>query len=275
MELRRSFRFNTVHARSSCVVRTARCRRWKHPTGPHRLTVLRRDCRWLRHRSPIRRTTNRRLAPGPCTQDGPRSVPQHGQRHRSRRGRHRHVQRHVASLPAREDRRLHRRNRKHDDRGRAVGLAAATGTQLRRTSITAIRLDGRRDRAGWWLAVRHRRVDPVPQVDTPGGPPAIWGADCWNITTVRYPPNFKRVLGATPLPGCSENHGINNPLQSPHPGGLPGRAWPTAPCSSSQAGTDLESCCGWRFAMTISNPDSRSSLMSENLRRSGRCSAAA
>jgi hypothetical protein len=33
-------------------------------------------------------------------------------------------------------------------------------------------------------------------------------------------PNYKRVLGAAPLPGCSENHGINNPLQSPHPDGL-------------------------------------------------------
>jgi len=55
---------------------------------------------------------------------------------------------------------------------------------------------------------------------TPGGPPSVWGADCWNITTVRYPPNYKRVMGTTPLPGCSENHGINNPLQSPHPGGL-------------------------------------------------------
>ena len=72
---------------------------------------------------------------------------------------------------------------------------------------------------GGWLSGT-RRVDPVPKVDQPGGPPAAWGADCWNITTVRYPPNFKRVLGATPLPGCSENHGINNPLQSPHPGGL-------------------------------------------------------
>ena len=28
------------------------------------------------------------------------------------------------------------------------------------------------------------------------------------------------MLGPSPLPGCSENHGINNPLQSPHPGGL-------------------------------------------------------
>jgi len=37
---------------------------------------------------------------------------------------------------------------------------------------------------------------------------------------VRYRPNQKWVMGATPWPGCSENHGINNPLQSPHPGGL-------------------------------------------------------
>ena len=27
-------------------------------------------------------------------------------------------------------------------------------------------------------------------------------------------------MGTTSWPGCSENHGINNPLQSPHPGGL-------------------------------------------------------
>lgn len=48
----------------------------------------------------------------------------------------------------------------------------------------------------------------------------LYGRDCWNLTTVRYRPNLKQVLGAAPLPGCSENHGINNPLQSPHPGGL-------------------------------------------------------
>jgi len=72
---------------------------------------------------------------------------------------------------------------------------------------------------GGWLSGT-TRVDPVPQVETLGGLPAIWGADCWNITTVRYPPNFKRVMGTTPWPGCSENHGINNPLQSPHSGGL-------------------------------------------------------
>jgi type II secretory pathway pseudopilin PulG len=72
---------------------------------------------------------------------------------------------------------------------------------------------------GGWLSGT-RRVDPVPLLETPGGPPKPWGADCWNITTVRYRPNLKCVLGKTPLPGCNENHGINNPLQSPHPGEL-------------------------------------------------------
>jgi hypothetical protein len=74
-------------------------------------------------------------------------------------------------------------------------------------------------RGGGWLSGT-RRADPVPQVEGPGGAPARWNADCWNITTIRYPPNLKRVMGSTPLPGCDENHGINNPLQSPHSGGL-------------------------------------------------------
>jgi len=72
---------------------------------------------------------------------------------------------------------------------------------------------------GGWLSGT-RRCGPVPTLDELGGPPAPWGADCWNLNTVRYPPNFKAVMGPPPLPGCSENHGINNPLQSPHPGGV-------------------------------------------------------
>jgi len=43
--------------------------------------------------------------------------------------------------------------------------------------------------------------------------------DCYNVTTVRYRLNAKRVLGIRPHPGCSEDHGPNNPLQSAHPGG--------------------------------------------------------
>ena len=61
---------------------------------------------------------------------------------------------------------------------------------------------------------------PVPRANNgmPGSPPAAY--DCYNITTVRYAPDYKRVLGASAEPGCSEDHGINNPLQSPHPGGI-------------------------------------------------------
>lgn len=72
---------------------------------------------------------------------------------------------------------------------------------------------------GGWLSGT-RRVDRIPSVTPRRGSSQPWGADCWNITTVRYPPNCKRALGAQPLPGCSENHGSNNPLQSAHPGGL-------------------------------------------------------
>jgi hypothetical protein len=59
---------------------------------------------------------------------------------------------------------------------------------------------------------------PMAQSGGPGSPPAVY--DCYNITTVRYPADLKRVLGATAFPGCGEDHGIKNPLQSAHPGGM-------------------------------------------------------
>jgi prepilin-type N-terminal cleavage/methylation domain-containing protein/prepilin-type processing-associated H-X9-DG protein len=47
----------------------------------------------------------------------------------------------------------------------------------------------------------------------PGPPPA------WNITTINYPPNTRTFE----LPGVSDNaHGPNNPLLSPHAGGVNG-----------------------------------------------------
>ena len=59
-----------------------------------------------------------------------------------------------------------------------------------------------------------------------------WGAQTFNINTVRYKPDLKRVIdgtagingGGNSAPGCSQNRrggrGTNNPLQSPHPGGI-------------------------------------------------------
>ncbi len=57
-------------------------------------------------------------------------------------------------------------------------------------------------------------------------------ADTFNINTVRYKPDLKRVLdggsgingGGGSAPGCAQNRrggrGANNPIQSPHPGGV-------------------------------------------------------
>ncbi len=59
----------------------------------------------------------------------------------------------------------------------------------------------------------------IPRVQPPGTAPEPWGVDCYNVTTVRYRLNAKHVLGTNPHPGCSEDHGANNPLQSAHPGG--------------------------------------------------------
>jgi prepilin-type N-terminal cleavage/methylation domain-containing protein len=44
----------------------------------------------------------------------------------------------------------------------------------------------------------------------------------FNVTTVRYKPDLKEVMagGVGPAPGCREISGYNNPLQSPHPGGI-------------------------------------------------------
>jgi type II secretory pathway pseudopilin PulG len=45
----------------------------------------------------------------------------------------------------------------------------------------------------------------------------------FNVTTVRYKPDLKEVIdggSGQHAPGCSEILGHNNPLQSPHPGGI-------------------------------------------------------
>jgi prepilin-type N-terminal cleavage/methylation domain-containing protein len=78
-------------------------------------------------------------------------------------------------------------------------------------------------RGGWLsgtnecLTVEQRHMNALPSV-------ADWTANLFNVTTVRYKPDVKDVLGAGGAPGCSEVHeagrGINNPLQSAHGDGV-------------------------------------------------------
>jgi hypothetical protein len=84
-------------------------------------------------------------------------------------------------------------------------------------------VDTDRNPGGWLTGTDATR--PVPRIDPnestqPGDWPVAW---LFNVTTVRYSPNRKRVIGdsSTPsVPGCAEVMGHNNPLQSPHVGGL-------------------------------------------------------
>ncbi len=81
---------------------------------------------------------------------------------------------------------------------------------------------------GGWLSGTNvvDRVGPATfELDSSGGSqPGDWHADLlFNLTTVRYRLDLKRVLSRNPndsLPGCAEVMGHNNPLQSPHPGGI-------------------------------------------------------
>jgi type II secretory pathway pseudopilin PulG len=61
------------------------------------------------------------------------------------------------------------------------------------------------------------RVPKVtPEKTTGAAADTSWTADVYNLTVVRYKPKLTQVMPNAP--GCSENHGINNPLQSAHPG---------------------------------------------------------
>jgi prepilin-type N-terminal cleavage/methylation domain-containing protein len=73
-------------------------------------------------------------------------------------------------------------------------------------------------RSGWITGTNFRAATRTTQ-----GGNGFTAYTC-NLTTVRYKPDLKKALGATPLEGCNEQHhtglGVNNPLQSPHPGGI-------------------------------------------------------
>jgi prepilin-type N-terminal cleavage/methylation domain-containing protein len=83
-----------------------------------------------------------------------------------------------------------------------------------------------------WMSGTNRR-NSLEKVASPGaGGNKRWNNQTFNINTVRYKPDLKKVIdgtagingGGNSAPGCSQNRrggrGANNPLQSPHPGGI-------------------------------------------------------
>lgn len=85
------------------------------------------------------------------------------------------------------------------------------------------------DTAGGWLTGTNVVSNPpdVAPIAAGGAAHAAtltgsnWDAcTVFNVTTVRYKPHLKAVIGTGQAPGCGEVGGLNNPLQAAHPGGL-------------------------------------------------------
>jgi type II secretory pathway pseudopilin PulG len=74
---------------------------------------------------------------------------------------------------------------------------------------------------GGWLTSGSSRSDSVSTYTGDS-----YTGRLYNLTTVRYKPDLKKVIGTSGngAPGCNAEHingdGLNNPLQSPHPGGI-------------------------------------------------------
>jgi type II secretory pathway pseudopilin PulG len=85
------------------------------------------------------------------------------------------------------------------------------------------------DNMGGWISgtstarIQVPAATSVSATDSTAGTPTVGDYSIMmNITTVRYKPDLKEVLTSATAgyPGCSSIMGHNNPLQSPHPGGL-------------------------------------------------------
>ncbi len=74
------------------------------------------------------------------------------------------------------------------------------------------------DYGGWIFGESNGKNNPVRLANHP------WNQRTHGLASVRYKPDVKNVLGTIKAPGCNERHdggrGINNPIQSPHPGGV-------------------------------------------------------
>jgi prepilin-type N-terminal cleavage/methylation domain-containing protein len=76
------------------------------------------------------------------------------------------------------------------------------------------------DYGGWIMGLSNGKNNPIRLAQHP------WNQRTHGIASVRYKPDLKRVIGPSGngAPGCNERHdngrGVNNPIQSPHPGGV-------------------------------------------------------
>ncbi len=82
--------------------------------------------------------------------------------------------------------------------------------------------------AGGWISGTSGIVTQVPRASSITTEGSLPHAEEWpegdptlfNLVTVRYPADLKQVMGDPNYEGCHQTMGHNNPLQSPHPGGI-------------------------------------------------------
>jgi hypothetical protein len=76
------------------------------------------------------------------------------------------------------------------------------------------------DYGGWVFGLSKGKNNPIRLANHP------WNQRTHGVAAVRYKPDLKRCMGpsGSRAPGCNERHdggrGVNNPIQSPHPGGV-------------------------------------------------------
>jgi prepilin-type N-terminal cleavage/methylation domain-containing protein len=76
------------------------------------------------------------------------------------------------------------------------------------------------DYGGWIFGLSNGKNNPIRLANHP------WDQRTHGVAAVRYKPDLKRCMGpsGSRAPGCNEQHhggrGVNNPIQSPHPGGV-------------------------------------------------------
>jgi prepilin-type N-terminal cleavage/methylation domain-containing protein/prepilin-type processing-associated H-X9-DG protein len=100
-----------------------------------------------------------------------------------------------------------------DGQSKTLVIGESTGTLHSQTQQSDHRIDGAFP-MGWLAGTR--AVGTPPDYRLQGMAADALRPSSWNITTIRYSPNVTDY----DLPGIDDDRGANNPLASPHPGGV-------------------------------------------------------